>query len=110
MKTTKETLQSLLERYKVYAGEYKKPGDLIQEILICGDLAPNYILPKTEYLSEKEGIFIDNILLLFEENYQKQEFLIHKDCFHPSFDLYYACPETTSAEFCYIIEEALKHC
>jgi hypothetical protein len=102
MKIIKETLQSLLERYKVHAGEYKKPDDLVQEIAIAGDYEATNSIHVDDYLQ------LEEIFSLFEQNYQKQEFLIHKYCFHPSFDLYYACPDTTSAEFVYVIEECLN--
>lgn len=82
------------------------PLNLVEEICLSADTP--YATELCIIEDDAMSVELQEIFDLFDRNYQKQEFLIHKDCFHPDFDLWYACPDTISIEMTYVIEECLK--
>lgn len=106
LETLQKHLLALLDRYRVYNGEHKKPTSFHVELLltICGTR-------EIGAQDEKVDEFIQTLAYIeytFECDFCNLEFLQHKNHFHPTFSQWYYCEDTTTIEVVTIIEEMLK--
>jgi hypothetical protein len=97
----KKHLLNLIERYKVYAGEYKKPRFAIELFLTVKD--DNETFPRT--LADEFCQVYAFIDYMYETEGYKLEFMIHRGHFHPLFDQWYACEDTSSMEMVCLLQE-----
>ena len=109
-----EVLQKLKERWQVYAGEYRyvKEFNPIIELAITVAGKPLELGDMGD-VSEEEAYLILEIDELLQTYYNllfhaKDEFLIHKECFHPTYGQWCVCSYTTATEYVYLLDKVIQ--
>lgn len=109
-----EALQRLRKRWQLYAGEYRYVKEFNPIVELAMELAgvPAEIADWGQ-LDESMAAFILSLDEDLQEAYEalfhaRNEFLVHKECFHPTYGQWCVCGYTTATEYVYLLDKMIE--